>query len=66
MFLLIVLQVSASGCVSDDERSIIEALQQWADHLRLHLILTTGGTGFAPRDVTPEAVKQVGYFSSPF
>uniref|UniRef100_A0A2P2HXW3 Gephyrin-like n=1 Tax=Hirondellea gigas TaxID=1518452 RepID=A0A2P2HXW3_9CRUS len=52
-------KVEASGCVSDDESSIVEALQHWTDHLQLQLILTTGGTGFSRRDVTPEAVKQV-------
>ncbi len=46
--------------VVPDERAIIEAtLAQWADQEQLDLIFTTGGTGFAPRDVTPEATKAV-------
>ena len=43
-----------------DERSVIaDTLRAWADRAGLDLILTTGGTGFAPRDVTPEATMDV-------
>ncbi len=43
-----------------DERSVISArLREWADDGRLQLVLTTGGTGFAERDVTPEATLEV-------
>ena len=41
----------------DDESAIRAELTQWADRGELDVILTTGGTGFAPRDVTPEATR---------
>ena len=46
-------------CVSDDRALIEDKLKEWCEE-EVQLILTTGGTGFAERDVTPEAVKKVG------
>ena len=43
----------------DDESAIRAALTEWADSGRFDIILTTGGTGFAARDVTPEATRAV-------
>jgi molybdopterin adenylyltransferase len=51
--------VAAQQIVPDERDAIREALIAWCDDLRLNLILTTGGTGFAPRDVTPEAMRAV-------
>jgi molybdenum cofactor synthesis domain-containing protein len=46
--------------VVPDELDIIKGtLMVWSDEVGLDLILTTGGTGFGPRDVTPEATKAV-------
>ena len=43
----------------DDENSIRERLISWSDSREMDVILTTGGTGFSPRDVTPEATRVV-------
>ena len=45
--------------VPDDRASIESVLRHWADDLRLNLVLTTGGTGLSPTDVTPEATLAV-------
>ncbi len=45
--------------VPDEKEIIASRLRQWCDEGELHLILTTGGTGFAERDVTPEATLGV-------
>ena len=46
--------------VVPDERAAIEAaLRRWADEGTADLVLTTGGTGLAPRDITPEATRAV-------
>jgi molybdenum cofactor synthesis domain-containing protein len=46
--------------VLPDELPVLrEALATWADVGDVDVLLTTGGTGFAPRDVTPEATRQV-------
>ena len=45
--------------IPDEIELIKDTLINWADEMGLDLILTTGGTGFAPRDVTPEATKAV-------
>jgi molybdopterin adenylyltransferase len=51
--------VTVTAIVPDELAQISAALTAWADELRLDLILTTGGTGFAPRDATPEATRSV-------
>ena len=43
----------------DDQSFIEERLTAWCDSGELDVILTTGGTGFSPRDITPEATRAV-------
>ena len=45
--------------IPDDLNQIREKLTYYADQLQVDLILTTGGTGFSPKDVTPEATREV-------
>lgn len=51
--------VAERSLVPDDPQQIRDTLIQWSDELELDLILTTGGTGFSPYDLTPEATRDV-------
>jgi molybdenum cofactor synthesis domain-containing protein len=51
--------VAAQRILPDDETSIRAGLIEWTDSGKFDIILTTGGTGFALRDVTPEATRAV-------
>ncbi|HEY4687695.1 MAG TPA: MogA/MoaB family molybdenum cofactor biosynthesis protein [Anaerolineae bacterium] len=51
--------VAHTAIVPDDASAICSTLVEWSDTLSLNLIFTTGGTGFAPRDVTPEATRAI-------
>jgi molybdenum cofactor synthesis domain-containing protein len=53
-------QVKRRAIVPDEKEKIAAQLIEWADKDNLELILTTGGTGLSPRDVTPEALLLVG------
>ena len=52
-------KVNKYEIVPDDKEVISAKLKEWADGVGLDLIITTGGTGLAPRDVTPEATTTV-------
>ena len=48
-----------SDCVPDEATEIKRVLLKWCDTENVHVILTTGGTGFSPRDITPEVTSEV-------
>lgn len=52
-------EIVCTAIIPDEAETIKEQLIRCADDLRTDLVLTTGGTGFSPRDVTPEATKAV-------
>ena len=51
--------VAKQALLPDTESAIRATLAEWADSGEVDVILTTGGTGFSPRDVTPEATHAV-------
>lgn len=50
-------ELAARAIVTDEVEAIRGKVQEWVADENVDLILSTGGTGFSPRDVTPEAVK---------
>lgn len=52
-------EVSVVDIVPDEVEEISAKLKEWVDQLKLDFIVTSGGTGVAPRDVTPEATRAV-------
>ena len=51
--------VTYTSIVPDEPEMLKEQLVKCADELKIALVLTTGGTGFSPRDITPEATMEV-------
>jgi molybdenum cofactor synthesis domain-containing protein len=53
------IEVTRRAVIPDEIHEIREALVDFADHRKIDLIITTGGTGVAPRDLTPDATLAV-------
>jgi molybdenum cofactor synthesis domain-containing protein len=51
--------------VPDDQKQIADTLKKWSEKERLSLIITSGGTGLSPTDVTPQAMEKVIDFQVP-
>jgi|SRR5690349_2747894 len=51
--------LAARSLVPDETLDIVRALTAWCDKDEADLVITTGGTGLAPRDVTPEATRTI-------
>ena len=52
-------EIEGTDLIPDDREQIESRLRHWSDERGCDLVLTSGGTGFSPTDVTPEATKTV-------
>ena len=52
-------ELASALCLPDDQKKIEDKLRELADSGKVDLVLTTGGTGIGPRDVTPEATQAI-------
>lgn len=52
-------EISECVVVADDSSSIESSLRKFCDELKVDLVITTGGTGIGPRDITPEVTKKI-------
>ncbi|MDT8324896.1 MAG: bifunctional molybdenum cofactor biosynthesis protein MoaC/MoaB [Bacteroidota bacterium] len=53
------VEVAVYDVIPDERAQIYETVRGYADDMRLDLVVTTGGTGFSPRDCTPEALEDL-------
>ncbi len=51
--------VAQRACIPDESGTIVSTMVEWADRGTVDVIISTGGTGLSPRDVTPEATRAV-------
>jgi molybdopterin adenylyltransferase len=59
------LEIAVQEIVADDQWRIVARLRHFCDDLGVDLVLTSGGTGFSPDDVTPEATREVLHREAP-
>jgi molybdopterin adenylyltransferase len=59
------IEVARYEIVADEQDVVSARLREWADQRVAQLIVTTGGTGLGPRDVTPEATKAILEYEAP-
>jgi molybdopterin adenylyltransferase len=59
MLASIALDVTVHEVIPDEQDQIAGKLREWCDGRSVQLVVTTGGTGLGPRDVTPEATRSV-------
>jgi molybdenum cofactor synthesis domain-containing protein len=52
-------EITAQRILPDDRAAIAAALRDWCDSAAADVIITTGGTGLTPRDITPEATRDI-------
>jgi molybdenum cofactor synthesis domain-containing protein len=53
------MDIIGQQIIPDEKEMIRQVLQEWSDGGDANLILTTGGTGVSPRDVTPDATREI-------
>ena len=51
--------IAVYGIVPDQQDAIVQKVKEWIDQEKIDLVITTGGTGVSPTDVTPEATRSV-------
>ena len=58
-------EVVSYKIIQDERKQIADELVRLSDDMKCNLVLTTGGTGFSPRDITPEATMDVAQRNAP-
>ena len=59
------VQIARRACVGDEPNLVRRTIIEWTDTESVDVILTSGGTGFGPRDTTPEAIKSILHREAP-